>query len=65
MQAELGQHSLVLQRIDGAMALACSNPLKEGQIIAPLSALCFDQLSALTTFLSAGGNEVLGDRIVK
>eukprot|EP00974_Lingulodinium_polyedra_P037910 3634899-Lingulodinium_polyedra.AAC.1 len=35
MQAEWGQHSLVLQRIDGVVALACSSPLKEGQIIAP------------------------------
>ena len=65
VQAELDQHHVSLMRIEGAMGLVCNNPFKEGQPICPLSAMDFDNLVALTGFLSEGGNRILQDRIIK
>ncbi len=64
LQAEWDAYSMTLTRTPQGQCLAYSNPLKEGQYICPLSAVFFDAHTALEAFLNAGGNKILGDRVV-
>ncbi len=64
LQQELDDNQLLIQRTDAGMCLCSLRPLKEGQVICPLSALLFDSRRAVQTFFDDKENVFLADRVV-
>ncbi len=66
LHQELGVYELRLQKIDGAVHVVTSKPLREGDVVCPMAGLTFDSADRLRAFLDADGiNKSLATSLIR